>query len=172
MPSLLNPGVWLAAILALALSFGAGWMEKGKRVDAENAIAAQKAEKEKEAKERSAEAAITATANQFRDQMEADRKRSENEMSLLRKRLAAMPTCGVAGDTVGMLFPSGNVNMPGNSGFGLGSVRPTTFADSTCAEQLELAARNYREVCQPNAQQVMALQNAYNAIREKFNTKK
>lgn len=168
---LFNPGMWLAAILALAVSFGAGYMHKGKLVEAENARALVKAEKEKEAKEHEAEAAISQVANQFRDQMEADRKRSENELSTLRKKLAAMPTCAVAGDTVGMLYPTTANSVPGNSSSGLGSVGTATYADSTCADQLELAARNYREVCNPNAEQVIALQKAYNAVRDRYNKK-
>jgi len=172
MLNLLNPGTWLVAILALAVSFGAGWMEKGKRVEAEKAVAASIAKDEALSKERQARDAVQATAAGYQLKLAENQKRSDDEMSKLRKKLAAMPVCAVSGDTVGMLYPMGAVSLPGSTPAGLRTSSFPAYADSTCAAQLELAARNYREVCIPNAEQLIGVQKAYSDVQQLFKTKK
>lgn len=94
----------------------------------------------------------------------------DNEISILKKKLARMPMCTVPADVVRLLDPDSASNVPDSTTTGqqFGSTTETT--DSTCAAELETAAQNYREICIPNAKQLEAVQKAYNVVRENINS--
>lgn len=47
--------------------------------------------------------------------------------------------------------------------------KPAASVDATCAAELELARRNYSEVCVPNAIQLQAIQAEWQKVREVMN---
>jgi hypothetical protein len=118
-------------------------------------MAEQKAREIGQAAQRAADAAAASYAE---DQNEKQRKASD-EIARLQTALAGMPRCTVPGAVVRVLDP---VPSPGpDAGPAPGTGEPATPPDSTCGLQLEIAARNYREVCEPNADQLRALQRLW-----------
>jgi len=173
MMSLIDPRVWLAFLLAIVVSLGAGayagyhyekTAQENTVLKKDVLIADATTNKERVATETMSAIGANLTTTQS-----TEKANTENEIAKLKAKLAASPTCVVSGAVVGMLYPdaAADVSATPAAGFNAGSAR--AYPDSSCAEQLELADRNYREVCEPNAEQLTALQQAYNAMRDQFN---
>ena len=173
MTSLLDPRVWLAFLLAVILSLGTGgyfgYTYEKRSTETSALKVAVVASESARNKERAGTGAVTTIGDQLTQALSAQKASSDHEISILKAKLATMPATRVGGDVVSLLYASPTPDVPGNTAAGLGTGRAPAFADSTAADQLELAGRNYREVCEPNAEQLKAVQDAYNAIRDKYN---
>jgi len=177
MMSLIDPRVWLAFLLAIVVSLGAGAYAgyRYEKTAQENAVLKKDVviADATTNKERVATETMSAIGANLTTDLSTGKANTENEIAKLKAKLAATPAatsaCVVSGDVVGMLYPdaAADVSATPSAGFNAGSAR--AYPDSSCAEQLELADRNYREVCEPNAEQLTALQQAYNAMRDQFN---
>ena len=93
----------------------------------------------------------------------------DEEMRKLKHKLSKLATCTIPGSIVGLLNPGSSIDMPNSSTIGQQPSSETETTGSTCAIELEVAARNYREVCIPNAEQLEAVQSAYNKVRDNIN---
>jgi hypothetical protein len=96
-------------------------------------------------------------------------EKSHAEQKSFREALAAAESCVVPGAAVRMLD---NATDPNGADYAGSSGKPgpaVSTADSTCAEQLDIARRNYREVCLPNAKERDELRNLYNDTRDVIN---
>jgi len=173
--ALLDPRAWLAFLLAVIVSLGAGGVAgyRYEKQAIENTILKTTVTDSEVArnKEHVATESMGSIGTNLLNDLTTAKAKSDNELAVLKAKLAASPTCPVSGAVVGMLYPATNSHVSPNAatGFGIGSA--STYADSSCSEQLELAARNYREVCEPNAEQLKAVQDAYNTVREQLNDK-
>jgi hypothetical protein len=173
MMSLLNPRIWLAFLLAIIVSLGVGGYS-GYHYE-KNAI--ENAILKKDVvivdatinKERVATGAMATIGANLTTVLSTGKAKANNELTKLKAKLATTPTCVVSGDVVGMLYPDAPADVPATPSARLSTGSARTYPDSTCSDQLELADRNYREVCEPNAEQLTALQQAYNAMRDQFN---
>jgi uncharacterized protein (UPF0333 family) len=175
MMSLFDPRVWLAFLLAVILSLGVGayfGYSHEKRAQETSAlktdVSASEAARNKE------QVATDSMANMgttLTTALSAQKASSDREIAILKAKLAALPATPLSGAIVSLLYPTTSTNVPTDSPAGLGTGSAPAYSDSTSAEQLEIAARNYREVCEPNAEQLKAVQDAYNDVREKFNAK-
>jgi hypothetical protein len=174
MLNLFNPRIWLAFVLTIIVSVSAGayWgyrYEKQAQQVTVAKVTVSDTETARNKEQVATETLATMGAN-LTNQLNAQKANTENEIAMLKAKLAKAGTCTVPGAAVGMLYASTGSNLSTSSAIGFGTGSTATYADSSCGEQLELAARNYREVCEPNAEQLKALQDAYSALREQYNT--
>lgn len=157
--------IWKAlALIALtgALLFGWHQFTEHYREEGRVEIRAQIAKETKEAEERGRKEAYE-VADEYAKTLENKRRKADNELSLLRPKLAALDGCVVPAATVRMLDPDsdGKVTPPTS-----GASAATAPTDSTCGQELAICARNYREVCNPNAEQLGAIQKLYNKVAQ------
>lgn len=98
----------------------------------------------------------------------ADARKQKDRADAIQTRLRAaskeLARCRVSPDVVRLLNDSSLPQPPAAPG---GTVPTPTPAASDCAVVVESAAKNYGEVCLPNAQQLEALQRWYNELRKK-----
>jgi hypothetical protein len=175
MMDLFNPRIWLAFLLAVIVSLGTGAYAGYRYEKQAQQVAVAKIEVSDSDvarnKEQAADVTMATIGAALTNQQIAEKAKADNEIAMLKAKLAKTPTCTVSGSVVGMLYPGTSANVPATTATGFGAGGTTAYADSSCGAQLELAARNYREVCEPNAEQLKALQDVYNDLREQFNTK-
>lgn len=139
----------------------------------------------------------TARGASVEAQLQFQREKSHAIQSAINARLAGLPQCAVPGDVVGLLnaaagrdalAPSaGSAGEPGpaqpgadtargagesagrSPGAEAGTGRDATIPASTCGAELAIAARNYSEVCIPNAIERDALRALYNEVKTRIN---
>lgn len=159
-----------AAIIALVVGlFGSGYHIGVKHESdkiAKNVIITQAAVV---VADRKTTEAVSAVAVDYTNILKTQKEGYDNEMLVLKKKLARMPVCTVSADIVRLLDANSSSNLPLSSATGQQLGISAETADSTCSAELETAARNYREVCIPNADQLEAVQKAYNAVKENIN---
>jgi len=174
MMSLFNPRIWLAFLLTIIVSLLAGTYA-GYRYEkeAQQIVVAKSAVTDSDVARKNEQAAtetmVTIGANLTKQQA-TEKADYENQIATLKAKLAKTGNCRISGAAVGMLYADASAHVSATAATGFGSGGTSAYADSTCRDQLELAARNYHEVCEPNAEQLKALQDAYNALRKQFNT--
>lgn len=162
MLSILDPRLWLAFLLALALSFGAGYAKRGRidRVTHAAEIAAQAAQA------RDTEQELQRLSNQATSAF-IDRLQKQQERAHALPKIVLPHDCSVPAD-VGRVLNDAQ-RMLDDAGSGPGAGAAGAAVDSTCAAELEIAKRNYAEVCLPNAEQLTALQQRWNETRDLLN---
>lgn len=122
-------------------------------------------------------------------QLQFQREKANAIQTAIAQRLASLPVCAVPGDVVGLLnaaagrdpnpTSAGSAGQPGSP---LAPADPSRRPDgqpvdvaagtpgaSTAAHELAICARNYAEVCIPNAIERDALRELYNQVKERIN---
>lgn len=154
----LDPRLWLGFVLALLLSIGLAYHKGGRDMRAEFAArqaravaAAREAEGEIQRLNNRAIAAYIGRLNQ------------QLEKAHALPKIALADDCAVPAD-VGRVLDDAQ-RLPGDAGTGSGAGAAGAPADSTCAAELDIAKRNYAEVCLPNAAQLTELQARWEQTR-------
>lgn len=91
----------------------------------------------------------------------------QQEKSRALPKITLVTDCAVPAD-VGRVLNDAQ-RLPSDAGTGSGSGTASPAADSTCAAELDIAKRNYADVCIPNAEQLTALQKRWNETRARIN---
>ena len=112
---------------------------------------------------------VNAVAVNYEAKLATQKKESNAQISLLKERLASMPSCPVSADIVQLLDSAASGDVSDDSTLRRSTSSATAPAVSSCAAELELAARNYEEVCRPNADQLIAVQTAYEVVMKRLN---
>lgn len=113
-----------------------------------------------EAERERTEALVTAHLAETRKQKD----RADAIQAQLKRSTTELLACRVSADTVRLLNDSA-VPEPAPAPGGTGPAPAPV--ETNCAVVVESAARNYSEVCIPNAQQLEALQRWYNDLRKR-----
>jgi hypothetical protein len=158
MISFLDPRLWLACLLTIAVTGGACYMKgvKDERVAIDRAHA-------------NAVDAARATENELQrlnNRWTSDyigRVLSQQEKSRALPTITLVNDCTVPA-AVGRVLNDAQ-RLPGDAGAGSGAGAAGAEADSTCAAELDIAKRNYAEVCVPNAEQLTELQRRWKQVR-------
>ena len=162
MTILFDPRFWLAvALLTAASAFGGYWKgAKDERTDQ----AASRLQAEREARE---------TEQELRRMQNRDtsayiaRIRKQQERARELPPIILAEDCTVPADTGRVLNDA--QRLPGDAGTGPGSGAATQTVDSTCAAELDIAKRNYAEVCVPAIEQVKEIQRQWESTRALLN---
>lgn len=170
MIALIDPRLWLAALLLILASFGIGWHygaahEAGK--EAKTVIKTITVDRKVET---AAVVDVNAIAGAYQAKLSTQKEKSDHEIKILKAKLAATASANapVPSNVIRLLDPGSTV-APDDSTTGQQPSDPAPATNPTYADELEIAARNYREVCIPNAEQLEGVQRAYNAVRGRFN---
>jgi hypothetical protein len=159
----LNPGVWLALFLAIAALFGAGYWHRGTVDDAK--YAAQQLKDVTAAREADNE---LQRINNRATTVYIDRVNKQLEKARALPKIALPADCPVPADVGGVLNDAQlGMRTDARPGPGAGAIGQTV--DSTCAAELDIAKRNYVEVCIPNAEQLTELQARWALVQSKVN---
>lgn len=93
--------------------------------------------------------------------------KTQTEKAYAQPKIVLQRDCAVPAAAVRVLNDA--ASMPGDARPAAGPEKPAAIADATCAAELELARRNYAEVCVPNAIQLQAIQAEWQTVREAMN---
>lgn len=98
--------------------------------------------------------------------------RLNNQLGAARAlpKIKMVNDCPVPADVGGVLNDAQRLHPDASTGPGAGSTR--TSVDSTCATELDIAKRNYAEVCVPNANQLTEVQERWKKVRAIINQQK
>lgn len=113
------------------------------------------------------EAEREATAKLVAKHLADARKQQERANAIqtqLRKAAKELASCRVSPRVVRLL---NDAAVPQPAAAPSGAVTAPAPAESDCAVVVESAAKNYSEVCLPNAQQLESLQRWYNDLRKR-----
>lgn len=162
MTILLDPRLWLGAVLWTVLVAGLGYAKGAKDERADIAVDQVKA------------------VEQARD-VEQELQRFNNRATaayvgrLLKQqeKARALPTITLVHDcavpaSAGQLLNDAQ-RLPDDAGDRSGLGAATEAVDSTCAAELDIAKRNYAEVCIPNAEQLREVQKRWEETRQRLN---
>lgn len=167
----------LIALVCFAFGLASGFLAGDYRGQKAAATAALKATQKQNALIRSVEQ--TAAANladaeaAYQSKIKERDARHDVELSLLRRSLESVRACTVPDDAVRLLNPEPGAVRVSSVSTATARLGDTSAPpDTSCAGQLEIAARNYREVCEPNADQLDAVLKLYEQQRATFNRRK
>jgi hypothetical protein len=158
MISFLDPRLWLAFLLTIAITGGACYLKGGKAARAE----ADRAHAKAVAAARDTEAELQRLNNRWTSDY-IGRVRSQQEKSHALPIITLVSDCTVPA-AVGRVLNDAQ-RLPGDAGAGSGAGAAGAEADSTCAAELDIAKRNYADVCIPNAEQLSELQARWEQTR-------
>lgn len=119
--------------------------------------------------ERGAQVVANQAAVRHVDRIIEQQEKARAIEKALRAQLAAMGPCTVPGGVVGVL---NDATVPANArpaGDDPGSQDAAPARNSDAGAELAICARNYTEVCIPNAQSLNACIAAYNAVKRCIN---
>lgn len=155
--SALDPRLWLLVIGLCAASFVGGCMEQKRNQKADQVDAVQEA--------RETENELQRLQNRWTsDYIDQMLKQQEHAHAL--PKITLVHDCPVPAAVGRVLNDAERVPDDARAGPGAGAAGAET--DSTCAAELDIAKRNYAEVCIPNAEQLTALQQRWNNVRQKL----
>ena len=157
---LLDPKIWLAALLWTGAASGLGYWKGGKDNEARHTRQALK--DEKQARETETE---LARMNNRATTIYLDRVASQQRKANALPKITLPADCAVPAD-IGGLLNDAQQHLPADAGTGTDAGAATPVADSTCSAELEIAKRNYAEVCLPNADQLRELQQRWELTRK------
>jgi hypothetical protein len=112
--------------------------------------------------ERSLQDAINASTSDYINGLQ---KKAEAARAL--PKITLDHDCTVPAAVGGVLNDAQGVHADAGAESGAGAAGPAV--DSTCAAELDIAKRNYAEVCVPNAEQLTELQRQWNLVRDAIN---
>ena len=164
MISLLDPRLWLAMLLSIAFAGGMGYLKGGKDESADRDRAQAKAA----AEARDAESELQRLGNRWTAAY-IDRVIKQQEKARALPTITLAADCAVPAD-VGRVLNDAR-RLPGDAGTGSATGPTGEAVDSTCAAELDIAKRNYAEVCVPNAEQLTELQRRWDETRSRLNGK-
>ncbi|HYD79854.1 MAG TPA: hypothetical protein VEC06_08595 [Paucimonas sp.] len=160
--SLLDPRLWLAFLVTIALSLATGYV-KGKRDE----------RSETERKQ------LKAIAKVRDDELELQRLNNRwtgayvGRMTKQQEKARALPTISIAHDCAVPAAAGSVLNdaqrLPDDAGPGSGARPAGQAIDSTCTAELNICKRNYAEVCVPNAEQLTELQQRWRVMQQRIN---
>lgn len=160
--SIFDPRLWLAIVLWTGLASGLAYLKGGKDERAESiadqAKAAQQARETEQELQR---------LNNRDTAAYIARVRQQEERAHALPKISLVNDCPVPADAGRVLNDAQRV--PGDAGTGPGSGATAPATDSTCAAELDIAKRNYAEVCIPNAEQLKELQRRWEVTRAAIN---
>lgn len=159
----LNPGIWLAFLLAFgatAIGFHFEGKSAQRKEDAARQLKDISAARESENELQRINARATSAY------IERIRKQLEKASAL--PKIALPVDCPVPVD-VGRLLNDAQLGVRDDAGSGPDTGAAGAETDSTCAAELDIAKRNYAEVCVPNAEQLTEIQERWAATKKKVN---
>jgi hypothetical protein len=159
---LFDPRFWLAVVLWTAAVAFAGYWKGGKDERAD--WTAKQMQAEREARETEQE--ITRMNNRSTASYVA-RVRKQEQKSHGLKTITLVDDCRVPAD-IGSVLNDARL-LPEDAGPGSGTGAAAKAVDSTCAAELDIAKRNYAEVCVPNAEQLKELQQRWKDVQALIN---
>ena len=156
--NILDPRVWLAFVLAIALTSGVSY-HKGGIDERTDTIAKQ--------------AAAAAQAREAEGELRRmDGKATDayiKRITTHQEKFRALPTIALPINCVVPSAASRVLNdaqrVPGDAGTGPGSRAAGAEVDSTCAAELDIAKRNYADVCTINEAQLKEIQERWERTR-------
>lgn len=160
--SLFDPRLWLAIVLWTALASGMAYLKGGKDERAD--FIADQAKAAAEARETEHE---LQRLNNRDTAAYVARVRKQEEKAHALPKISFANDCTVPADAGRVLNDA--QRLPDDAGAGSGSGAAAEAADSTCAAELDIAKRNYAEVCIPNAEQLKELQARWEKTRARIN---
>lgn len=128
-----------------------GWVEKQKRA-VEQALEG----------ERALQAEINQSTSDYIVWLQKQRKASD-----ALPKITLVNDCPVPAAVGSVLNDAQRMHADAGDESGVGPAGATV--DSTCAAELDIAKRNYAEVCIPNAAQLNKLQEQWELVRKRFN---
>lgn len=162
MIAILDPRLWLAFLLTMLLSAGAGYLKGGKDQRSEDATERAKAVAQAHQTEQDVQHMQNRATLRYLDNMHA-----QQEKAHALPKITLAHDCVVPAAVVGVLNDA--QRLPGDAGTGPGPSAAGPQADSSCAAELDICKRNYAEVCQPNAMQLTEIQQRWNDVRALIN---
>jgi hypothetical protein len=160
--SMFDPRLWLAIVLAVGAATGLGY-RKGVK-DERDEILLEQAKAAAEARETEGE--LQRVGNRATSAY-LDRMLKQQEKARALPPITLVNDCPVPGAAIGVLNDA--QRMPGDAGTGSSAGAAGTQADSSCAAELDIAKRNYAEICIPNAEQLTAIQERWETTRTLVN---
>lgn len=158
----LDPRFWLSVVISLLTGFGLGYHKGAKDKEAEQVKAAAKQTTKTLETERKVKTIQNkGTANYVAGVIRKERKAREYPPIIIRNDCAVPAAVGQLLNDAQQL-----PEVPGPES-GIGSARPAV--DSTCAAELEIAKRNYAEVCVPNAMQLDTIRQQWSEVTQELN---
>jgi hypothetical protein len=159
----LNPGIWLAVLLAFAAAVSFGYWRGG---EAERAKQSAQQLKDVTAA-READNDLQRINNRA-TAVYIDRVNKQLEKARALPKIVLPADCPVPAD-VGRVLNDAQLSVRADAGSGSGAGTTGPAVDSTCAAELEIAKRNYAEVCIPNAEQLTELQERWSVVQKIVN---
>lgn len=158
----LDPRFWLAIVLAAGIGTVGGCVKGAK--DERNTAEIEHARKVAEAVD--VERELQAVANGWTSDY-INRLTKQNEAARALPRITLVNDCAVPA-AVGRVLNDAQSLYP-DAGSGPSTGPASAEVDSTCAAELEIAKRNYADVCTPNAEQLTELQERWRRTAEAVN---
>ncbi|WP_025915809.1 hypothetical protein [Herminiimonas sp. CN] len=97
-----------------------------------------------------------------------DHIRKQEEKAHALPKIVLPVNCAIPA-AVGSVLNDAQRSVREDAGSGSNSGTASTAVDSACAAELEIAKRNYAEVCVPNADQLTELQERWDITQKKVN---
>lgn len=160
--SLFDPRLWLAVVVWTALASGLAYLKGGKDERAETIAAQAKAAAEARETEHELQRINNRDTAAY-----VGRVRKQEERAHALPKIIIDNDCTVPADAGRVLNDAQRV--PDDAGDRSGAGTASEAVDSTCAAELDIAKRNYAEVCIPNAEQLKELQARWEKTRARIN---
>lgn len=160
---ILDPRLWLAALVlfaATALGFHFEGKAAQRKDDAAQLLKNVSAARESENELQRINARATSAY--------IDRVRKQMERAHALPKIALPDDCAVPAD-VGRVLNDAQLGVRADAGPGSAASAASAAVDSTCAAELDIAKRNYAEVCLPNAEQLTELQERWALVKKRVN---
>jgi hypothetical protein len=157
---LLDPRFWFGLVIAAACGYLGGCQSERNSHAKEQAKAVQAARETEQDIRRMQDRATVRYL---------DRMLEQQEKARALPHITLPADCPVPADAGRVLNDAQGMPSDAGNGSSAGAARPEV--DSTCSVELDIAKRNYAEVCIPNAEQLTELQKRWEEVRSLLNQK-